>query len=58
MPRGHERDLIYSLSIYMHFLAQFSLKGKPVVVPCFDVMMITLFRRNKQESFCLRERHA
>ena len=52
MPKGHEHDPIYSLSIYARFSANFSLslpirkifKGKKkIVVPCLDVIMIAFF---------------
>ena len=54
MSRGHERDPIYSLSIYAPFSEQFFSKfsekkilmGKKIVVPCSDVLMIAFFPRN------------
>ena len=50
MPRGHEHDLIYSLSIRTRaFWANFSLQWeKKIVVPCLDVIMNTFFPRNIQ----------
>ena len=58
MPRGHENDPIYSLSIYARFAGQFFYKssqkkivlGKKVVVPCLDVIMIAFFTRNIHRS--------
>ena len=52
-PQQYEYDLIYSLSIYTCFLAQFFLKGKKIkiAVPCFDVIMITFFPKNMQKRF-------
>ena len=59
MPRGHEHDPIYSLSIYARaFRANFSLSfprkrllwEKKIVVPCLDVIMVALFPRNIQWS--------
>ena len=54
MPRGHEHDPIYSLSIYARFSGQFFSKfsekkiemGKTFVVPCLDVITIAFFPRN------------
>ena len=58
-PGGHEHDPMvkkkkYSLSIYARFSGQFFLKfclneiamGKKIVVPCLDVIMITVLSRN------------
>ena len=40
-PKQPEYYRIYSLIIYMHFLAQFFLKGKKIkmAVPCVDVSL-------------------
>ena len=54
MSRGHDRDPIYSLSIYARFSGQFFSKfsekkipmGKKIVVPCLDVLLIAFFPRN------------
>ena len=52
-PKRRKYDLIYSLSIYMRFLAHYFLKGKKIkiVVPCFDVTVITFFPKNMQKRF-------
>ena len=54
MSRGHDRDPIYSLSIYARFSGQFFSKfsekkilmRKKIVVPCLDVLLIAFFPRN------------
>ena len=52
MPKGHEHDPIYSLSIFMRafrpIFFKFSHKKdfqgeKKIVVPCLDVIMIAFF---------------
>ena len=56
MPRGHEHNPMYSLSIFRTFRANFSLRfprkrmywEKNIVVPCLDVIMIAFFPRNEQ----------
>ena len=59
MPRGHEHDPIYSLSICTRaFWANFSLSfpwkrlqwEEKIVVPCLDVIMNAFFLRNIQWS--------
>ena len=59
MPRGHEHDPIYSLSICTRaFWANFSLSfpwkrlqwEEKIVVPCLDVIMNAFFPRNIQWS--------
>ena len=54
MTRGHELDPIYSFGIYArfsgHFFLKFSwnkiLKGKKILVPCLDVIMIAFYVKN------------
>ena len=66
MPRGHEYDSIYSLSIYERFSGQFFLKfskkkivmGKKIVVPCLDVIMIFFSREIYFEVIILPEKRA
>ena len=62
MSRGHDRDPIYSLSIYARFSGQFFSKfsekkilmGKKIVVPCLDVLLIAFFPRNTKWSSLFR----
>ena len=57
MPRGHEQDPIYSLTIYARFSGHFFLYvflekecngKKKIVVPCLAVIIIAFFPRNAQ----------
>ena len=56
MPRGHEHEPIYTLSVNARFSSQFVFKlsykkiamEKKIVVPCLDVIMIVFFPRNIQ----------
>ena len=53
MPRGREHISFVFLSAFSgHFFLKFSwnkiVTGKKILVPCFDVIMITLFMRNIQ----------
>ena len=56
MPRAHEYDPIYLLSIYARFSGQFFFKfsrkrllwEKKIVVPCLDVIMIAFDPRDIQ----------
>ena len=48
MPRGHEHNPVYSISIYAHFSGQVFLEKdcngeKKIVVPCLDLIMIAFF---------------
>ena len=59
MPRGHDRDPIYLLSIHMRLLGQFFFEfsqkkivmRKKIVAPCLGVIMIAFFPRKNSEVF-------
>ena len=53
MPRGHEHiSFVFSSAFRDIFFSKFSynkiVKGKKILVPCLDVIMIAFFPRNIQ----------